>query len=331
MPVTIIGCGSWGTTIALLLARKEIRVTLAGRDKNHIMQMQKERENKKYLAGFAFPSEIEIQMLNDMKETMRSSNSIIIAVPSRAVGDVAKKIKPLYDGQPVLIAAKGMNEKTMETNSQALKKIIPEADIAVLSGPNLSREMACGKPAASVAASKKKNTALYFQNILSSRAWRIYTHQDVRGVELGGALKNIYAIGCGMNDGLQLGANSRAAFLTRGLAEMKRLGKALGAGEKTFYGLSGAGDMMATCVSPLSRNYTVGIHLAAGKKIHEIIGGVVTVAEGVPTTKAAEHLAKKTGVEAPIVHAMHDVLFKNKSVKKAITELMQRTLKHEEH
>lgn len=324
----VIGCGSWGTTIALLLARKNISVVLTGRDSRRLEQMQKERENKKYLAGFMLPPEIYVQP--DMNEAIQNSESIIAAVPSHAMQDAAGKIKPLYGGQPVLIAAKGMNEQTMETNSQTVKKIMPRAGVGVLSGPNLSREMACGKPAASVAASKQKHIALYFQRLLSSGTWRIYTHHDVRGVELGGALKNIYAIGCGINDGLELGANSRAAFLTRGLAEMTRLGYALGAKEKTFYGLSGAGDMMATCVSPLSRNYTTGVHLASGKKLSQIIGHDVTVAEGVPAAKAAHHLAVKKGVDAPIVHAMYGILFRRTPVKTAVTGLMQRTLKHEE-
>ncbi len=326
--VCVIGYGSWGTTLSLLLAREGISVTLTGRNKQTLNKMRKQRENKKYLAGFPFHPSMNIN--EDMNDAVKKCTCMIVAVPSYAVSDVAKKIKLPYNGQPVLLASKGIHGKTMKTNSQTLHEIIPDAASAVLSGPNLSYEMACGKPAASVVAAKKKSAALYFQKLLSSSLWRIYTQNDVKGVELGGALKNIYAIGCGMNDGLQLGANARAAFLTRGLAEMTRLGKKLGAKEKTFYGLSGAGDMMTTSFSSLSRNFTVGWHLAHGKKLPQIIGHIVTVAEGVTTTKAAFHLAKKTRTDAPIIQAMYKILFQNKPVKTAITELMQRTLKHEE-
>ncbi len=327
--VCVIGCGSWGTTLSLLLARKGIPVTLYGRNKTHIKIMQKDKENKKYLRGFPFPP--QILPCFDLQSAMKQSESIVVAVPSHAVSTIAKKLKKFYANQPVLIATKGIHEKTLRTNSQVLKEIIPQSNPAVLSGPNLSREIAQGKPAASTVACKSRKTARHFQNIFSCDTFRIYTQEDIIGVELAGALKNIYAIGCGMSDGMKLGANSRAAFLTRGLAEMKRLGRALGAEEKTFSGLSGVGDMLATCSSPLSRNYTVGWHLARGKPLSQILGRVVTTAEGVTAAKAAYRLAKRHHVDTPIINAVHTVLWKNKPVKKAITELMQRALKQEEN
>lgn len=327
--VCVIGCGSWGTTISLVLARKGISVLLYGRNKRHIQSMLKEKENKKYLRGFPFPPQI-FPCFN-LQSAMKQSESIVVAVPSHAVSTIAKKLKKFYGRQPLLLATKGIHAATLETNSQIVKKIIPESRHAVISGPNLSHEIAGGKPAASVVASQNRKTAVHFQKLLSSDTFRIYTHHDVAGVELAGALKNIYAIGCGMSDGMKLGANSRAAFLTRGLAEMKRLGCALGAEEKTFSGLSGIGDMLATCSSPLSRNYTVGWHLAHGKPLSQILGRVVTTAEGVTAAKAAYRLAKRHHVDTPIINAMHAVLWKNKPVKKALTELMQRTLKHEEN
>lgn len=331
--ISIIGAGAWGTTLSILLAEKGYSVTLWIYENELIPEILELRENKKYLPGFQLPQSIEIS--SDIEKTT-DSFLYIFAVPTQFLRQVMRQFAPLIKKESlILCASKGIEEKTLALPTEIIQKEFT-SQVAVLSGPNLSKEIASGLPAASVVACENLQTAKIIQEILSSERFRIYVNSDPMGVQLGGALKNIIAIAAGVVDELNLGDNAKAALLIRGIAEITRLGVALGAEAKTFAGLSGMGDLIATCSSKLSRNHFVGEQIAKGRKLEEILANMKDVArlpagmaEGVPTTKAAYALAKKHKIEMPITAEVYAVLFEGKDPYQAITSLMTRTAKNE--
>ena len=328
--IAVIGAGAWGTTLSTLLSENGHDVKLWVLEEDLSSEMVEIRENKRYLPGFPIPAKIEIT--SDLREAVSAAKLVILAVPSKHLREVTRKTNFLISKDMLILSVtKGLEENSHKRMSEVIIEelnIRPE-NLAVLSGPNLSKEIAMGAPAASVVASKSIDTAKKFQEILMMERFRIYTNTDVTGVELGGALKNIIAIAAGVVDGLKLGDNAKAGLMVRGITEITRLGVAMGAKESTFSGLSGIGDLIATCASKLSRNHFVGEEIAKGKKLDDTLKGMEAVAEGIPTTKAALALSKKYKIEMPITEQVHRVLFDGKDPYKAITDLMMRAPKEE--
>jgi len=326
--ISILGAGSWGTALAVLLGREGRRVRLRPRRREQAETLSRRRENLLYLPGVPLPEEVEI--CAEMKQSLSGSSLVLLAVPAKGMREIAGQAAPhLSPGQPLLSVAKGLEPDSGKRMSEVIAELLPKQPLAVLSGPNLASEVAAGIPATSVVASRDEALSRYIQGIFMGPRFRVYTNSDVIGVELGGALKNIIAISAGISDGLGFGDNSKAALVTRGLAEMTRLGVAMGARALTFQGLSGIGDLMATCASPRSRNYKVGFRLAKGERLSEILGSMDQVAEGVPTTRAAVSLAGRYQVEMPIACHLHGVLFEDVPPPQAVAQLMSRPARDE--
>ncbi|HIE52939.1 MAG TPA: NAD(P)H-dependent glycerol-3-phosphate dehydrogenase [Armatimonadetes bacterium] len=329
-PIAVVGAGGWGTALAWLLAHKGQRVRLWGRTPELVKRLQTTRENYKYLPGVRLPE--HILATADLPAALRDSELIIFAVPSCGVRTIAEQMRASVGfGAIVVSVAKGLDPTTGQRLSEVLAEILPPTTkIAVMSGPNLSREVVQGIPTTTVVASADPTVARRVQEIFNVPTFRVYTNPDVAGVELGGALKNVIAIGAGISDGLGFGDNTKAALVTRGLAEIRRLGVVLGARAETFSGLTGLGDLVATCASPHSRNRRVGFELGQGRSLEEIVaamGGMV--AEGIPTTATVYRLAQKYGVEMPITAEIYRVLFEGKSPRQAVADLMRRATKGE--
>ncbi len=327
--VSIIGAGSWGTTLAIVLAKKGIDVTLYSVFGDHSLTMQKERQNKLFLKGAKFPSKLKIE---PSLEKALSNQIIIIAIPVKFLRSVCKKIKKAGKGLKKKIfvsVAKGIESNTSKRPSQIIQKELGSTTLAVLSGPNIAKEVLDGVPSAAIIACKSKTIGKKLQLLFTLPTFRVYLHQDIVGVELGGAVKNVIAIACGISDGLGFGANTKAALVTRGLAEIARLGKRLGAKPETFWGISGLGDLVTTCFSPYSRNRSVGEQLGKGKKLKTIISKMKMVAEGVETVKSARKLSKKLKIDMPITSTVYAVLHQNKPAKATVSQLMKRPLKTE--
>lgn len=331
MKIGVIGAGSWGTTLADLLARKGYAVTLWAFEKDLVERMNATRVNDLYLPGF--PLADGLYFTNDLSEAVRGRQLLVLVPPSqvmrRVMQQAAADIEP---GTLLVSAAKGIENDTLLPMSEVLLEVLPAAlteGLAFLSGPSFAREVAAGMPTAVVAAANRKQVARRVQEVFSTEAFRVYTNNDVIGVELGGALKNVIAVSAGVSDGLGFGYNTRAALITRGLAEMTRLGTAMGANPATFAGLAGMGDLVLTCTGDLSRNRMVGMELGRGKKLEEILGGMKMVAEGVKTTLSAYQLACKLGVEVPITEQAYRILYEGKDPRQAVIDLMLRGLKHE--
>lgn len=328
--VGVIGSGAWGSTLALLLTSKGVATTLWEHRPERAAQMQQERENKLFLSGFRFPDTLRVTA--DVVEAVQGKDMLLLVTPSQRMRENVRSIAPYIGEETLLVSAsKGIEIDTLERMTEIITEEVPAASgrMAALSGPNISHEVAEGKPTAAVVAAYEQEVAVRSRDLLSTPRYRIYTSNDVVGVELGGALKNIIAIGAGFNDGMGYGDNAKAAFMTRGLAEIARLSIAAGAHPLTFAGLAGIGDLMATCASPLSRNHELGRRLAAGEKLEQILSSTHSVAEGVFTTKAALQLAKHYQVEMPITQQLSLVLFEGLDPKKAVPELMMRDLKDE--
>ncbi|MFC1935980.1 NAD(P)H-dependent glycerol-3-phosphate dehydrogenase [Chloroflexota bacterium] len=322
----VVGTTSWGTTMAILIARQGHRVTLWARTPEEAEKLQTDRENRRLLPGFPFPS--SLQVTASMEEAFAHASLVILAVPSNSLRANVRRVRDALSPEAVIISAtKGLEIGTGLRMSQVLQQELPGslgARTCVLSGPNLSREIAQGRPASTVVASEYQRLALMAQEALMSPQFRVYTNSDVVGVELAGALKNIIALGAGISDGLGYGDNGKAAFITRGLVEITRLGVHAGASALTFAGLAGLGDLIATAASPLSRNRYVGEQLAKGRSLQEILASMQNVAEGVDTTSAAVKMAQELGVEMPITQATHRVLFEGLDPRQAVAELMGR-------
>ncbi len=330
MQIAVLGGGSWGTAISLLLTDKGHNVRLWSNEPEVVLEINTKAENSKYIPGIRFSG--GVHATESMSNAIGDIQTIIMAVPSNAVREVAEKLAKIVVGRPLLVnIGKGLESKTGLRISEVLSEVIGDAAYGsvALSGPNLAVEVARKTPTATVVASADNDRAFTAQELFSSPHLRVYRSRDVAGVELGGALKNVLAVGAGICDGLGFGDNTKAAFLTRGLAEMTRLGVALGAQPQTFHGLAGIGDLMATCSSRLSRNLRVGLAIGKGATLEQALAEVKQVAEGVPTCEAAYSLSQSTGVEAPIIEQIHKILYKGKSPRQAVTDLMLREPKAE--
>ncbi|NTW06034.1 MAG: NAD(P)H-dependent glycerol-3-phosphate dehydrogenase [Peptococcaceae bacterium] len=327
--ITVLGAGSWGTALAIHLASKGYNPILWTYRQNQLEEMKTGRMNVRYLSQAVIPENIYLS--NDLEEAVRDAEIIVTAVPSHTLRKLFTNIKPYMDKSAILInGAKGIDENTLQRTSEIYKEIFNEnRNFVVLSGPSHAEEVCEGMPTAVVVASKDKGSAVKAQNILMSSSFRVYTNSDVIGVELAGALKNIIALGTGIADGLSYGDNTKAALITRGLAEMVRLGTALGANPKTFSGLTGVGDLIVTCTSKHSRNLRAGIKIGQGKTVNQALKEIGMVVEGVRTTKAANKLSQITKVEMPITSEMYKVLFKEKAPKQGVIDLMARDKKDE--
>lgn len=323
--IAIIGAGAWGTTLAMLASHAGQHVTLLVRDAAASAQVSATHRGRGAQVGQERPAGIDIAT---SPEALDAAQIVLIAVPTQAVRHAVGSCANHLSRKIVISCAKGLEVATLRRPSQVIEEELAvagaAATVCALSGPNLAVEIAAGKPASTVVASGDRKSARRVQTALTSPQFRIYTNEDIIGVEMAGALKNILAIGAGIADGMNAGDNAKAAFLTRGIAEIARLGIACGAQPLTFAGLAGIGDVMATCASPLSRNHRVGAELATGRPLEEILASMNEVAEGVPTTKAAVELGRKLGIPIPITEQMHAVLFAGKSPLAAIAELMAR-------
>jgi len=331
MKVAIIGTTAWGTTLGVILARRGIEVALWARTEEEAERLGQDQENKARLPGISFPE--GLCPTSSMEEALTGVSLVILAVPSHKMRQNVRQIKGHVDeGMIILSAAKGLEMDTTKRMSQVIAEELDppcHQNICVLSGPNLSREIARGLPATTVIAAQDSSVAKRAQEIMASASFRVYTNNDVVGVELGGALKNVIALAAGLSDGLGYGDNAKAALVSRGLAEISRLGVAMGASPLTFAGLAVLGDLVATCSSPLSRNRFVGEELAKGRPLAEITASMNSVAEGINTTVVARQIAQEHGVEMPITEQVYRVLFKGIEVPQAMAALMERELRHE--
>lgn len=324
--VGIAGTTSWGTTLAILCVRAGLEVNLWTRTEDEAERLRADGENRRFLPGVPLPDGIAITSSAD--DAFGDVEAALIVVPSRTLRANARAIGEHIASSAVVVSAtKGLELGTGKRMSEILAEELPEqlvGSICSLSGPNLAPEICQGKPSSTVIASPNQAAAELVQSLISSSGFRVYTNGDIIGVELGGALKNIIALGAGVCDALNLGDNTKATFMTRGLAEVARLGVAAGAEAITFAGLAGVGDLIATCSSPLSRNHQVGERLANGETLEQIRGSMTQVAEGVDTTAAAVELADALGVDMPITNATYEVLFNGVGVQDAITNLLGR-------
>jgi glycerol-3-phosphate dehydrogenase (NAD(P)+) len=328
--VGVIGSGAWGTTLALLLAKKGMDTTLWEHRPERAQEMQRQHENALFLPEFHFPPTLHVTA--DIEEAVRGKELLLFVTPSQRMRENVRQLAP-YVGKDTLLVSgsKGIEIRSLKRMTEILEEEIPGSHrrIAALSGPNIAREVAEGKPTAAVVAAHEPDIGVSIRTLLTAIHYRVYTAHDVVGVELAGALKNIIAIGAGFNDGMGYGENAKAAFITRGLAEISRLGIAAGAHPLTFAGLAGIGDLIATCASPLSRNQQLGRRLAAGEKLDDILKSTRTVAEGVTTTQAALQMAAQYQVEMPITKQLSMVLFEGLDPRRAVPELMMRDPKSE--
>jgi glycerol-3-phosphate dehydrogenase (NAD(P)+) len=326
--ISVIGDGGWGTTLAMHLDRKGYKVILWGAFADYVSQTAKTRENKKFLPGFKIPK--SIHLTSDIFEAVKSADLIVLAPPSEYLRVTLQKLKTTdYKGKTFVSVVKGIDPKTFQRMSEIIIEELGKVPLAVLSGPTIAKETAAGIATTAVSSAKDKKLAQAVQKVFHSPEFRIYTNPDVAGVEIGGSIKNVMAIACGICDGLGLGTNAKSALLTRGLAEMTRLGVAMGARKETFYGLAGLGDLITTCFSPNSRNRTVGEALGKGKSIKSVLGGMHMVAEGVVSAKAVYRLSKAKKIPMPLVEEVYKIIFEAKNPKKAMSDLMGRTPKQE--
>ncbi len=325
--IAVIGSGGWGTAAALHLEKQGHDVTLWSWLPEESQRLKTDLENKEFLPGI--PLSDKINFTSDIT-CVKDKNLIVLVTPSKAIRSTCKMMAPhITDSTLIVVLSKGIEDGTLMTLSEVARSEIPNARIAVMSGPSHAEEVARGIPTTNIAASDDINDALYLQKVFMNDTFRIYTGTDLIGVELGGALKNIIALCAGITDGIGFGDNTKAALMTRGIKEIARLGVSLGAYEETFYGLSGIGDLIVTCTSMHSRNRRAGILIGKGKTLGEALEEVHMVVEGVQSCKAAYDLAKKQGVEMPIIEKAYEVLYNGKNAKEAVMELMHRDPKNE--
>ena len=329
--IGVVGAGSWGTALANLLGNKGYRVDLWVYEKEVIEQIASHRENKVFLKGVSLSE--NLFPTGDIKRVTEDKDLILIVVPSHFMRETATRMANYISDQTVVVSAsKGIENKTHLTMSGVLKEIlvhVPDHLFSVLSGPSFAEEVAKNLPTLVAIASTDNNTASFVQQVFSTPVFRTYTNSDMMGVELSGAVKNVIAIASGIVDGLGLGLNTRAALITRGLAEIQRLGLKLGADPQTFSGLAGVGDLMLTCTGTISRNHTIGKKISEGNKLSDLLAGMRMVAEGVRTAKSVYNLSNKLSVEMPISHEVYNVLYNDKSPSEAVYGLMTRDLRHE--
>lgn len=331
LKIAVIGAGSWGTTLANLLAKKAYPVTLWAYEKDLAERMPISRENDLYLKGFSLSE--QLSFTSRLEEAVTEKNLLLLVSPSQAMRKVLRQAAPHIGNDTLIVSAsKGIENNSLQPMSEVIVDCLGaewRQRLVFLSGPSFAREVAAEMPTAVVAAGMDERIAATVQEVFSTAYFRVYTNDDVIGVELGGALKNVVALAAGVSDGLGFGYNTRAALITRGLTEMTRMGIAMGANPATFAGLAGMGDLVLTCTGDLSRNRTVGIELGRGRTLDEILGSMNMVAEGVKTTLSAYQLAGKLGVDVPITEQMYRILYERKDPRQAVSDLMLRGLKAE--
>lgn len=326
--IGMIGAGSWGTALAILLQKNGHEVTIWSIMKNEVDMLNTKRQHESKLPGVVIPKEIIIT--NDLKDAMTDKDVLVLAVPSPFTRSTSHMMKEFVrPGQVIVNVAKGIEENTLDTLTDIIEEEMPGTDVAAMSGPSHAEEVGKGLPTTCVVGAHSKKTADYLQNIFISPVFRVYTSPDMLGMELGAALKNVIALAAGIADGLGYGDNTKAALITRGIAEIARLGIKMGGKPETFYGLTGIGDLIVTCASVHSRNRKAGYLMGQGYTMNEAMDEVKMVVEGVYSAKAAIGLAKKYEVELPIIEQINKVLFEGKSAAKAVNELMQRDKKLE--
>ena len=326
--VCILGAGSWGVALSVVLARNGHDVTVWSILEDEVKMLQKEREHREKLPGVKIPD--KVLFTSNLKEAVPGSNVLIMAVPSPYVRSTAHLIASMVtSGQIIVNVAKGIEEETLETLTTIIHEEIPKASLAVLSGPSHAEEVGRGIPTTCVVGAKDKKVAEYIQNLFMNESFRIYTSPDVLGIELGGALKNVVALAAGIADGLGYGDNTKAALITRGIGEIARLGMAMGGKLETFCGLTGIGDLIVTCASMHSKNRRAGILIGQGKTMEEAMAEVKMVVEGVYSAKAAYALAQKYDVDVPIISEVNKVLFEGKDAAQTVSDLMLRDKKLE--
>jgi glycerol-3-phosphate dehydrogenase (NAD(P)+) len=324
----VLGAGSWGTALAVLWAKRGNAVTLWGHNQERTERLKATRENADYLPGVPLPPSI---IVTSNLQDCSDADVIVFVTPSTAVRSIAEDLRPhLLKNAVLLSCTKGIEHGTGLRMTEILAEALPDHLIAVLSGPNLAVEVSRDLPTATVLGCEEAACAEKLQQYLGSSRFRIYSSNETIGIELGGALKNVYAIAAGASDGFGLGDNSKSALVTRALAELLRLGTAMGGKPKTFYGLSGAGDLIATCFSQHSRNRRVGEQLGRGRSLDQIIASMQMVAEGIPTTRSAFECARRLGIDTPIIDQVHALLYDNKSPAQALQELLDRDQKSEQ-
>lgn len=328
MRISVIGAGGWGTALAIILNEGHHDTVLWEFFPEYAGVLNKARENIKFLKGVQIPAKIHVT--TDLKDAVERSEIIVLAVPSHVLRGLLKKISVFDYREKIFVSVmKGIEQGSLKTMSGVIKDVLGKVKIAVLSGPSHAEEVGRKVPTTVVAASDTNGLAEKIQNLFFTKSFRVYSNKDVTGVELGGSIKNVIAIAAGILDGMETGDNTKAALITRGLAEMKRLGVAMGADEDTFFGLSGIGDLVVTCASRHSRNRSVGEQLGKGKKIGQILKSMEMVAEGVKTTKSVFMLAKKYKVEMPITREVYEILYRDKSPYDSMRDLMTRAPRSE--
>ena len=329
LPVAVLGAGSWGTALAVQFARSGRPTRLWGRDRERLAVMARERRNERYLPSGTFPESLAVEV--DLSRALGGARDLLIAVPSHAFRAMLTGIRPLLADETQLAwATKGFELASGLLPHQVAREVLgPKRSVAVLSGPTFAREVGAGLPTAMVVASPEAAFAQSLAQDLSSTNFRVYTSTDIVGVEVGGAVKNVLAVGAGLSDGLGFGANARVALITRGLAEMMRLGVALGAHRETFMGLAGLGDLVLTCTDDQSRNRRFGLRLAGGGTPAEALEAIGQVVEGYPAARALRDVAARAGVEMPLCESIYRVLYEGVPARDAVRELMTRPIKSE--
>jgi len=329
--IAIIGSGSWGTTLAVLLAAGRQEVWLWARHPAEAKQLKARRENARFLPGVPFPDGLRVS--SEAAEVLHDATLVLLVAPAQKMRANVRRLRPLIPSEAILLScAKGVELSTLKRMSEVIREELPKsmsAHVGVLSGPNLAREIAAGLPASTVVAMEDQQKAKLAQKLINRRKFRVYRHDDLIGVELAGALKNIMAIGAGIVDHFALGDNAKSTYLTRGLAEITRLGTAANANPLTFAGLAGLGDLLCTCASAHSRNHYVGVELAKGRTLADIQASMTQTAEGIFTIRAARELAQRYDVELPITEQLYQILYQGKSASSALDDLMNRDTKHE--
>lgn len=329
MRATVVGAGAWGTALAQLLAQQEHDVRLWAFEPGVAETVNAEHENRLFLAGVPLPA--SLRATHSHAEALAGAELVVYATPAQHLREIATAGAAMVEpGATLVVASKGIERGTLALMSDVIEQEVPGRDVVAISGPSFAAEVAAGLPTAIVAAARSGEAAARVQGALSGARFRVYTHDDIVGVELGGALKNVMAVATGIHDGVGLGHNSRAALITRGLAEMTRLGVALGANPATFAGLAGLGDLVLTCTGALSRNRSLGVEIGKGRTLADVLRGKHTVAEGVDTTVSTVALAGREGVEMPIAAMVSRILFDGHTARAAVQELMARGLRAEQ-
>ncbi len=332
--IAIVGAGSWGTALAVLLSKKGHRCCLWGHNTLHVKKLSEKRENNKYLPGIILPEKLKIT--DSLEDCVAGSDLIVMVVPSHGLRKVFSSLVPYIKSDVKIISAvKGIENDTLQTMTQVIEELVEEkngkeqVEVGVLSGPSFAEEVAKDIPTAVTIGFSRLETAQEIQRIFGTETFRVYASQDVIGLEISASFKNIIAIAAGVCDGLGYGLNTRAALITRGLAEMKRLGVAMKADPATFSGLSGIGDLLLTCTGDLSRNRTVGLKLGQGKSLQQLTEEMSMVAEGIKTTRSIFDLSGKLDIEMPILEQVYNILYKDKSCSDAVKDLLARDLRDE--